>query len=164
MRVVIFLIGSMISLSICAQDKIIRLNGERVEVSVKKVGTEVIEFTYPNEETINEIDRKLVYQVAFASGRVERVNERIIIEGEDDWEKVVLTENPDDVKGFKKVEDYDIKKTSGAANMAGVKAKAEEALKREAAKDGAHIVLVKSGDWKSGLALKYIIKATGYSF
>jgi hypothetical protein len=55
-------------------DKIYLNNGSVLEVNVKKVGSSVIEYTYPNESAQNEEQVGNVRTIVFASGRVQQFN------------------------------------------------------------------------------------------
>lgn len=64
------------------------------------------------------------------------------INGEEDWEKVIITRNPDDVKGLQRVGSVEGKASALYGGQRKLRKKATEKIKREAAKQGASIVLI----------------------
>ena len=66
------------------------------------------------------------------------------VNGEQDWYKVVITNNPDDIEGLTKKSELYVKSTattifSGAQK---IDAKATKKIKQQAARLGAHIVYI----------------------
>ncbi|AMR28990.1 hypothetical protein A0257_19060 [Hymenobacter psoromatis] len=127
-------------------DKIVKVNNETLSVKVVTVGEQSISFTYPNETVINTLSRNQIKEIDFASGRVQTITERIIIEGEQDWQKVIVTTLESDVSGLVRKGEVKAKATGGStfSNQANIDARATEKLKKQAAKLGAHIILIQS--------------------
>lgn len=61
---------------------------------------EGIKFKYPGEELINNMPFSGFAKINLKSGRTITGEERITINGVEDFEKVILTYNPKDVKGL----------------------------------------------------------------
>ncbi len=55
-------------------DKIYLNNGSVLEVNVKKVGADIVEYTYPGEAAENEEKTTNIRTIVFASGRVQQFN------------------------------------------------------------------------------------------
>jgi hypothetical protein len=135
-----------ISMTARSQDYIITRDGDTLRIQIVKNAEDAVEFLYPNESAINEIGKKSIAKIIFNSGREEVCNTNFeipTIEGEKDWEKVVITYLESDVKGLKRVQE--LKATSGwggsLASGLGYK-KAIKALKKKAAKLKAPVVLI----------------------
>jgi hypothetical protein len=78
MRPLIYILSLFISISAFAQtsktDKVYLNNGTVLDVNVKKVTTDNIEYTFPNETAGNEEQTKNIRTIVFASGRVQQFN------------------------------------------------------------------------------------------
>ena len=117
-------------------DKIYKHNGEVINASVKRLNEYTIVFSYENEDAENTIGKYSVEKIVYGkSGRTEEITEKITINGEDDWEKVVILEDKSYISGLKKVSE--IKGKTGFISFhTGNTAdnKATKKLKIEAAK------------------------------
>lgn len=163
---VAFLIGVAVtstSAQIVNNDTISKLTGERIAVKIINTGDNSVTFSYPGETMTNTISKNLIKEIKYSSGRIEKVSEIIVINGEKDWEKVVLTEQPSDIDGL--VKKGDISKSS--ANLGFVYTpvkKSEEKLhmqiKKEAAKLGAHVVLISP----MIVSTSFMLKGTAYGY
>lgn len=126
-----------------SSDIILKHTGERLNVKIISVD-EKITFTFPNETASQTISKNCVREIIFSSGRVQEITEKIVIKGKDDWEKVIITTNPEDVKCL--VRKGDVR--SSASNTwnfkgkEGVDRKATMKIKKEAAELKAHIILI----------------------
>jgi hypothetical protein len=129
-----------------AQDKIIKRNGDTLKVKIVQSTPDMVEFTYPNEASINSEYKNSLIKIIYASGREENCageKKLAIVNGEKDWEKVEITSNPDDVKGLTKLGEVIGKSGWGGAYAQGLGDKnARKDLKKNAAKLGASIVLL----------------------
>lgn len=129
-----------------AQDKIIKRNGDTLKVKIVQSTPDIVEFTYPNEASINSEYKNSLIKIVYASGREENCageKKLAVVNGEKDWEKVEITSNPDDVKGLTKLGEVVGKSGWGGAYAQGLGDKnARKALKKNAAKLGASIVLL----------------------
>lgn len=135
-----------------SQDKIIEHTGDTINCNVSEVLEKEIKFSYKDETVINTISRNLVNKIIFSSGRIQNISEKIIIRSEDDWGKVIITNLESDVAGLKKVGEIQAKANSGwsTTSEGKMQAKALEKLKKEAAKQGAFIVLILTGTSQAG--------------
>ena len=131
-----------LTLSVQAQDKVILRNGDTLNVEVKKVGTNSIEYSFPNEELVAEKSKNEIASIIYASGRKEEeFNQGIVvpkITSAKDWEKVVETYLESDVAGLTRV--GELKATSGWGGSLGSSLEYKTAikkLKKKAAKLGA---------------------------
>jgi hypothetical protein len=134
----------LIGLTVNAQsDKIFKHSGETVSGKVVKVEEYTVVFKYDDEDAENTISKYAVEKVVYGkSGRTEEMTEKIVVNGESDWEKVVILEEKTYIAGLKKGDE--IRGKTGLINFqtgnTGDK-KAEKKLKIEAAKMGCPFIL-----------------------
>jgi hypothetical protein len=124
-------------------DKIYKHNGEVVDCKVVKLEEYTVIFKYDGEDAENTIGKYAIEKIVYGkTGRVEEVTEKIVINGEADWEKVVILEDKAYIAGLKKVDE--VRGKTGLINYhtgnTGDK-KAEKKLKIEAAKMGCPFIL-----------------------
>ena len=124
-------------------DKIYKHNGEVVDGKVVKLEEYTVIFKYDGEDAENTIGKYAIEKVVYGkTGRVEEITEKIVINGEADWEKVVILEDKAYIAGLKKVDE--VRGKTGLINYhtgnTGDK-KAEKKLKIEAAKMGCPFIL-----------------------
>jgi sRNA-binding regulator protein Hfq len=127
-------------------DKIFKHNGEAVEGKVVRLDEYTIVFKYDGEDAENTIGKYAVEKIVYGkTKRVEEVTEKIVINGEDDWEKVVVLEDKGYIAGLKKV--GEVRGKTGLINFqtgnTGDK-KAQKKLKMDAAKQGCPFILLTS--------------------
>lgn len=151
-----------------ATDIIVKHTGEKLNVTIVSVDDKIT-FTYPSEKAVQSISKNCVREVIFSSGRVQEITEKVVVSGEDDWKKVIITNDPEDVKCLVRKGEV-----SGSANNTwsfkskkGVDDKATMKIKKQAAKLKAYIILIqdqtKTGETvltgassdKSGVAYGY---------
>jgi hypothetical protein len=141
-------------------DKMKKHNGEEVTVSIVKVGETTITFKYPGEAAEQIIGKFAVESIKYGgSGRIEKVSEKIEVNGEDDWEKVEILTDKSQVIGLKKGEEVR-GKTSGflSYNTAGsADKKATKKLKQSAAELKSPFILLTS-DKVDNFGVKQSIK------
>ena len=162
-RLIILFVILMISYRSFSQDKVFKRNGEILNVKVNKSTPELIEFNYPNETLVNQEFKNAIVKIEYSSGRIENCSGEsnlAVVNGVEDWEKVVLTTNTDDVRGLQKIGEVRGKAVlGGAAQAAGIK-NARNKIKKDAAKLGASIVLLQDkGDTPNA---KIIITGIAY--
>ncbi len=145
MKKVILLLAVLFGFNaaIAQVDVITKHNGETVKGKVVKLEEYTIIFKYDGEDAENTISKYAVEKIVYGkSGRVEDVTEKIVINGEADWEKVVILEDKAYISGLKKVDE--LRGKTGLINFhtgnTGDK-KAEKKLKMEAAKMGCAFIL-----------------------
>ena len=124
-------------------DKIFKHSGEVVEGKVIRLEEYTIVFKYDGEDAENTIGKYAVEKIVYGkTKRQEDVTQKIIINGEDDWEKVVILEDKSYIAGLKKV--GEVRGKTGLINFqtgnTGDK-KAAKKLKMDAAKLGCPFVL-----------------------
>ena len=124
-------------------DKIYKHNGEVVEGKVIKLEEYTIIFKYDGEDAENTIGKYAIEKIVYGkTGRVEEVTEKIVVKGEDEWEKVVILEDKAYIAGLKK--EGEVRGKTGLINYhtgnTGDK-KAEKKLKMAAAAMGCPFIL-----------------------
>lgn len=144
MKKFLLLVVAMVGFAANAQvDKIYKHNGEVVDGKVIRLEEYTVVFKYDGEDAENTIGKYAIEKIVYGkTGRVEEVTEKIVINSEADWEKVVILEDKSYIAGLKKVDE--VRGKTGLINYhtgnTGDK-KAEKKLKIEAAKMGCPFIL-----------------------
>ena len=84
------------------------------------------------------------------------------INGEADWEKVIVTRNSDDVKGLTRISTVKGEAMKIYGKQSKLRAKATEQMKKEAAKQGATIILVTVDNFEMIPLNNVSMEATAY--
>jgi sRNA-binding regulator protein Hfq len=148
MKKIILLFSMMLTTSlISAQvDVITKHSGETVKGKVVRVDEYTVVFKYDGEDAENTIGKYAIEKVVYGkSGRVEDITEKILVNGEADWEKVIVLEEKSYIAGLKK--GGEVRGKTGLINFqtgnTGDK-KADKKLKMAAAVIGCPFVLMTS--------------------
>jgi sRNA-binding regulator protein Hfq len=172
-----FLVALAISISTMAfsqADKLYLHNGKTVEGSVVRNTEFTVIYKYVNEDAEQTISKYAVEKIVYGkSGRTETVSPKITINSEDDWANVMILEDNAASAGLTKI--GEIRGKTSLINYrtaAGSDKKAEEKLKKEAAKQGCQFVIMTS-DKDAGLqsngsrswgGIQSIKKGIGYKY
>ena len=147
MKKLVFVLSG-VAFAICAnaQDTVALKNGEKLYVKVVANKEASIMFTYPGEELQNEKSKREISYIVYASGRKEEIHYGLdlpIINGEDDWEKVIETYVEADVAGLTRVQELKAKSGWGGAAGSNLGYKnCIKKLKKKAAKLGCSVILI----------------------
>ena len=172
----IFMITFLISVVVEGQekqpDKVYLHTGDIWKVSVIELTDTGVKYKFQGEDLVNNISKLLVERIEFSSGRTQKITDKVVIEGEADWEKVQITNIAEEIKGLTRKGEVHSKSTGAwgaASNAKKVYMKAEEKLKKEAAKLGAHSIymkdlVVKDGDMMSGQWAKSMLSGVAYGY
>lgn len=146
MKKIILIIAMVFGLNVASAqvDIITKHSGEVVKGKVIRLEEYTIVFKYDGEDAENTIGKYAVEKIVYGkTGRVEEITEKIAINGEDDWEKVVILEDKSYIAGLKKA--GEVRGKTGLINFqtgnTGDK-KASKKLKMDAAKLGCPFVLL----------------------
>jgi sRNA-binding regulator protein Hfq len=145
MKKLLFLTLVLFGLTVHAQtDQIFKHSGETVSGKVIRVEEYTVVFKYDGEDAENTISKYAVEKVVYGkSGRVEEMTEKIIVNSEEDWEKVIIFEEKSYIAGLKKGDE--VRGKTGLINYhtgnTGDK-KAEMKLKKAAAAAGLPFILM----------------------
>lgn len=125
-------------------DVILLHTGERLAVYISNVSERTVTFKYPEENIQYTKSKNSIDQIVFSSGRRADGSEKVKINGQQDWYKVIITNNPDDIEGLTKKGELYVKSTATTVFSGAQKidAKATKKIKQQAAQLGAHIVYV----------------------
>ena len=151
-------------------DTVFQLNSSPIICKVISINEFEILYSYPSESLTNVLSKKQIKEIHFASGRVQKFSEKIIIYGEEDWQKVVITTIQSDILGLIKKCDVKGRNTGTMlSDESEVKTNAEEKIKREAAKCKCHIIFVqtyttRSKQYWSSTLPKTDISGVAYSY
>ncbi|MEG0915621.1 MAG: hypothetical protein RSF68_01260 [Myroides sp.] len=161
-------LGCLLAVSAYSQDKLYTHKGDTLTVHIKELNENHIKFNYPNEESTNTLSKNVIEKIEYESGRIEQITNKIIINGLNDWEKVVVTNLESDVLGLTKIGDFKAKaKGSTMTSQGKVEARAFNKLKKEAAAEGCHILLILTTTGKSGSpysSASSSLTAVGYKY
>ncbi len=151
-KIIVVIILTIAFNSIKAQDKIVKLNGDTINCKITEITDDNIKYNYEGEDLINNISKNIVKEIILKSGRIEKINKRIVINGEEDWEKVQITTIESDIDGLVKGEEIMAKASSGwsTTGQGKMQKKAMDKLKKQAAAKGYHIVLLITTTSKAG--------------
>jgi hypothetical protein len=155
-----------------AQDKIVKLNGETINCKITEIGISTIKYKGEGEDFIRNVVSGKVQEIIFKSGKVEKLNKRIVVLGENDWEKVQIVNVNSDVTGLIKGEEIKatVNGSRSATTESKIKNKALQKLKKIAASKGYHTVVLlntkrlgaHSGKSRGGI--KASVTGVGYSY
>lgn len=142
--IIVFLLTTLPTV---AQDKVVLRDSTVMDVQIVETNDKSIFFTYPNESIKNEKSKSVIAYIIYASGRREDFKQDVqvpTISSEEDWEKVIITNNREDVAGLEKVQTLTTSGGSGLrfASVTSAHEKATKKLKQAAAKNGCGIVLI----------------------
>jgi sRNA-binding regulator protein Hfq len=168
--ILFFCIALIVSKSSFSQfDKIYLHNGKVNEGSVIRVDGFIVAYKFKGEDAEQISSKYAVKKIVYKSGREEDISEKVIVNGKDDWEKVVILENVSQISGLTK--GGEIKGKTSMINYrsnSGSEKIAMRRLKEEAAEQGCPFVLITSDrgttrsfgfggsqDQKRGIAYKY---------
>lgn len=138
--------------TILTVDNVIMHNGNILKGTVTEITESGVKFKYENEEVINTLSKNVVAEIVFKSRRTQTISEKVVIKGESDWEKVQITNVESDITGLNKYGELMAKANSGwsTTNVGKMEKEAMEKLKREAASNGCHIVLLLTTTSRNG--------------
>ena len=145
MKQILILAFAIISMACKAQDKIVFHNGKTAEGKVSEVTEQYVKFVYKGEEANNVIGTAAISDIEFASGRVQHITDKVIVEYPEDWENVVVVYDKNQVVGLKSLGKIE-KHSNGAWSFHNATGhfmeKALKKAKKEAAKKAACYILV----------------------
>ena len=101
MKQILILVFAIIGIACKAQDKVVFHNGSTVEGKVTEVSEQYVKFVYKGEEANQMIGTAAISDIEFASGRVQHISDKIIVEYPEDWENVVVVYDKNQVAGLK---------------------------------------------------------------
>ena len=151
-KTILTLTIALISVFAYSLDKIYTHKGDSIVCKVTEMGEKTIKYKYEGEELTNSITKNLVSQVKFANGRTQKVSDKVVVASVLDWEKVIITNVESDVEGLTRVGEMMAKASSGwsTTNQGKMEKKAMDKLKKDAAAQGCHIVLLLTTTGKGG--------------
>jgi len=145
-------------------DKIVKMNGDTLTVTVTNVSESTITYSYPRETVTTTINRKVVKQIIYQSGRVENISEPIVINGEADFEKVIITKDPNEVLGLVKKGDVQSKASKLYGKESKLRVTATDDLKKEAVKKGGFIILIQSDNFSMSPINNVTLTGVAYGY
>jgi hypothetical protein len=128
-----------------SQDRMITLAGDTVLCKILDVNEILITYKFPTEDSVYTRSAIFIHRILYGDGRIQNVSERVIVLDENDWEKVSITYDENDVEGLVKIGEIKARDSSNIFGDSGEENAQMEAMKnlrKKAAKMGAFIVLV----------------------
>ncbi|RYE25378.1 MAG: hypothetical protein EOP51_04320 [Sphingobacteriales bacterium] len=105
MRVALLLTAGLLAVitSNAQTDSIYLHNGTVVAGKVYKVAERTVVFSYENEEAQQSYGKYAVDHVVFGkSGRVQPVTNKVVVHSKEDWERVLIIENAEEIAGLQR--------------------------------------------------------------
>ncbi len=117
-----------------------------MRVDVKKIYQNDLYYSLPGETKVNQMDQRLVFKIEYKSGKIEVLNEEPqTVRNINDYRKVKVTYNPDDVDGMVEVAKLEAKAEGSDRGYSTAKTLERTAtiiLRRKAALVNAEMVLI----------------------
>jgi hypothetical protein len=132
------------SLVLFAQDKMYMHNGKDIDVKIIKVAEFTVSYSYPNETAEQTVGKFAVAKIKYSSGREEKISDKVLVSGKDDWERVQILEKDEQAVGLKSLGEVG-GKTSGMMGFhtaASADKKSMKKILEDAAEKGAQFVLI----------------------
>jgi hypothetical protein len=169
------------SASLAAYDKIITFDREVYVGKIINISFSEVHFTSPLDKTLQTLSRSRVSQVLYANGRRDlfialddaEVKQkdlvdtgRIIVKGQKDWMKVIVTENPGDVNNLMAVGEINARYEAETGNMNNEELMRHAAitLRKKAAAMNAHCVLVETKFFRKPYGELPVVDVTARAF
>ena len=153
MKKIILFVFLFTSIMCSAQDEIVFHNGNIAKGKVSEVTEQFIKFCYEGEDFVNIIGRCAISEVRFSSGRIQQMSQKICVENAEDWEKVRVVNDKNEVLGLKslgQIEKHSSGTWSFSITAGHFSEKTLKKIRKEAASRGGCIVLILSQQSKSG--------------
>jgi hypothetical protein len=169
------------SASLAAYDKIITFDREVFVGKIINISFSEVHFTSPLDKTVQTLNRSRVSQILYANGRrdlfialddaalkqKELVDTgRIIVKGQKDWMKVIVTENPGDVNSLMALGEIKTRYEAETGNMNNEELMRHAAvtLRKKAAAMNAHCVLVETKFFRKPYGELPVVDVTAKAF
>jgi hypothetical protein len=169
------------SASLAAYDKIITFDREVYVGRIINISFSEVHFTCPLDKTIQTLSRSRVSQILYANGRRDLFialddadvkqkdlvdTGRIIVKGQKDWMKVIVTENPGDVNNLMAVGEINARYEAETGNMNNEELMRHAAitLRKKAAAMNAHCVLVETKFFRKPYGELPVVDVTARAF
>jgi hypothetical protein len=86
------------------------LDGTEMEVEVRRISEKYVFYSQPGDMGTDQVDRREVQTIYYRSGGVERMNTRATeIKAVNDWRSIEVTKNSEDVMGYIKIDDIEVR-------------------------------------------------------
>ena len=157
---------------IMSQDVITKLNGEKLQGEVYELTETMVKFKTDNTTYYQNILLNKVHFMTFEDGSTKMINEKVTINGAEDWEKVQVVYCADDFADFVAGKEITVKNRNNGLSQQHQKTLHSSSLtklKQKSAELGYPMVYVSNLDSsvlsKSRQKLRTVsIKAIGYSY
>jgi hypothetical protein len=143
-RLCIFLF-LMVTLNGFAQeqlDRIVKLDGTILRGNVMSIDDRFLRYSLPGRSTAILVHKSCVFEVKYASGRTELVNQKIVVNSTSDWKNVKFTANPSDTEclQFQGIVEEHTKEILGFLRLSRSDIPLVRKIKKRAARNKAHII------------------------
>ena len=145
MKKILFIAFLFVSLIASAQDKVKFHNGNIGEGKIIEVNPQYVKFIYTGEDAVVMIGALAIENITFNNGRVQEISSKIEVKSPEDWEKVKIVYDKNEVFGMKSLGNIE-KHSNGAwsfhVSTGHFMKKVQKKIQKEAAERGASIALV----------------------
>jgi hypothetical protein len=124
-----------------------------LSVYISGIAERSVTFNYPEENIQYTKSKNSIDEIVFASGRRSKGSEKVEVTNVEQWENVIITNNPEDVEGLSRKENLYQKSTATTVFTGSEKvdAKATRKIKKAAAALGAHIIYIQDQSSDKGI-------------
>ena len=132
-------------------DTVIMVSGKKLIVKVQMVTPTKITFYKEGKTILEEMVRKQIHKVQYASGRVEVFNKpafEMVSAG--DFKTIVLTEKSEEVEGLFELGKVEAQSSKNSRNAKAAEHSADIRIQKKAANMGAIMVLITKRESKGG--------------
>ena len=164
-NVLIFVLCSISVKFARAQDLIVKHDGHTLSVKVNYLTESNVVFTIPGGTDADQVGKAEVEKIIYKSGRTELISKKVEIRGIEDWQKIVLTNNPLSVVGLTKKGEIYTKASKNVSSMASYEPRDIEKMKKQAAGMGAHVIVLGGYDANNhprSVGSERVVVAYGY--
>lgn len=132
-------------------DTIILVSGKKIIGKVQSVGSSKISFYKADTKKVEDVTRKQIHKILYNNGRVEAFNSMAYqAVDENNFQSVVVTENPSDVEGLYAYGEIKAKSGTSSKTAKAAEKNARIRLQRRAAGMGALYVLITKSETRGG--------------
>lgn len=126
-------------------DSLFLNNGDVISCRITEISSSEIKYVYPGETLVNVLSTIQVRQAQLASGRIVKGRAIEPVLSEDDWNKVIVTNDGSLADGLKFVKTIKAESSVWRSTKESESDKAYVELKKEAARNHCHLVVLVGG-------------------
>lgn len=123
-------------------DRIIKLDGTILRGNVMSIDDRHVRYSLPGRTNAILVQKSCVFEVKYASGRIELITPKVIVNGTADWKNVKFSANPSDTEclQFQGIVEGHTKEILGFLRLTRSDIPLVRKIKKQAARSKAHII------------------------